>query len=281
MLPRTAVFSLLLLTPLAAFADDCAFRADRSVDIDANGLAALKLDTGAGDLEVKGVPGLARVEIRGKACASDEATLAELQLTQQRQGDVATAVTVIPDSGSSLKLFGRRYAYIDVQVRMPAALKLELRDSSGDVEIDGLRNGLDLTDSSGDIDLRDLGGAVRISDTSGDIDADGVEGDVTIDADSSGDIELRNVRGDAYVRNDSSGDVEFHHVGGHARIDHDSSGDIVFDDIGGDAAVGSDSSGDIRADHVRGSFTVEAKANVDDIHYADIGGKVALPPRRR
>lgn len=280
MLSRTATFSLLLLLPLSALADDCAFRAERTVDVDVQALATLRLDTGAGDLDVKGVPGLARIEVRGKACASDEATLAELQLTQQRQGDVATVATVIPDSGSGMKLFGSRYAYIDVEVRMPQALKLELRDSSGDIEIAGLRGGLDLTDSSGDIDLRDLGGAVRISDTSGDIEADGVEGNVTVDADSSGDIEIRNVRGDAYVRNDSSGDVKFRHVSGRARIDHDSSGDIVFDDIGGDAGVGSDSSGDIRADRVRGDFTVESKANVDDIHYSDVGGKVSLPPRR-
>lgn len=280
MLSRTATLFLSVLLPSAALADDCAFRAERRLDIDAANLATLKLDTGAGDLDVKGVPGLARIEIRGKACASDEATLAELQLTQRRQGDVATAATVIPDSGGGLKLFGSRYAYIDVEVRMPPALKLELRDSSGDVEIAGLRNGLDLTDSSGDIGLRDLGGAVRISDTSGDIEADGIEGSITVDSDSSGDVEIRNVRGDAYVRNDSSGDLEFHHVGGRARVDHDSSGDIVFDDIGGDAGVGTDSSGDIRADRVRGDFTVESKANVDGIHYSDVGGKISLPPRR-
>lgn len=278
---RTATILLLALSPLAAIAaDDCAFRVERTLDIDANGVDTLKLDTGAGDLDVKGVPGLARIEIRGKACASDEASLAALQLTQRREGNVAIAATEIPDLGSGIKLFGIRYAYIDVEVRLPAALALELRDSSGDIQIVGLRKGIDLTDSSGDIDLREIAGAVRIRDTSGDIEVDGVEGKVTIDADSSGDIELRGVRGDAYVRNDSSGDVKFRRISGSARIDNDSSGDIVFDDIGGDASVGNDSSGDINADHVRGGFTVESKANVDNIHYSDIGGKVNLPPRR-
>ncbi|MBO9663865.1 DUF4097 family beta strand repeat-containing protein [Dokdonella sp.] len=281
MLSRTAVFLLLALSPLAAFADnDCAFRAERTLDIDVKGVDTFKLDTGAGDLDVKGVPGLARIEIRGKACASDQDRLAALQLTQRRDGNTAFAATQIPDSDGGVNPFGSRYAYIDVEVRMPAELALQLRDSSGDIEIAGLRKGIDLTDSSGDIELRDVAGAVRISDTSGDIEVDGAEGDVTIDADSSGDIDLRNVRGDAYVRNDSSGDVKFRRVSGRARIDNDSSGDIVFDDIGGDASVGHDSSGDIRADHVRGGFTVESKANVDDIHYANVGGKVSLPPRR-
>lgn len=276
---RIATIVLLALSPLAAFADDCAFRAERKLDIDANGLDTLNLAVGAGDLDIKGVPGLARIEVRGKACASDEAKLATLQLTQRREGKTAFAATEIPDS-SGVNLFGSNYAYIDVEVRMPQALALELRDSSGDIEIAGLRKGIDLTDSSGDIDLRDIAGAVRVRDTSGDIEADGVDGDFTVEADSSGDIEIRNVRGDAYVRNDSSGDVKFRHVSGRARIDNDSSGDIVFDDIGGDASVGNDSSGDVRADRVRGAFTVESKANVDDIHYSDIGGKVSLPPRR-
>lgn len=280
MLSRTAVLFLLALSPLAASASDCAYHAERTLDIDAKGVDLFKLDTGAGDLDVRGVPGLARIEVRGKACASDEGKLAALQLTQRRDGATAIAATVIPESDNGANLFGSRYAYIDVEVRMPAELALQLRDSSGDIEIAGVRKGIDLADSSGDIELRDVAGAVRISDTSGDIGVDGVEGNVTIDADSSGDVELRDVRGDAYVRNDSSGDVKFRRVSGKARIDNDSSGDIVFDDIGGDASVGHDSSGDIRADHVRGGFTVESKANVDNIYYSDVGGKVSLPPRR-
>lgn len=278
---RVATLVFLALLPFAAYADDCAFRAERALDIDAHGLSAFKLDTGAGDLVVEGVPGLARIEIRGKACASEERALAGIQLVQQREGAVATAATTIPDESSGWKLFGSRYAYMDVHVRMPAALKLDLRDSSGDLEVSGLRGGLDLTDSSGDIDLHDLGGTVSVADTSGDINVRGVDGDFTIVADSSGDIEIADVRGDALVRSDSSGDVDFKHVSGNARVDHDSSGDITFDDIGRDASVGTDGSGEIRADHVRGNFTVDSKANAAGINYSDIGGKINVPPTGR
>ena len=95
---RVAIFAFLTTLPLAAFADDCEFRADRSLDVDAKGLTLLKLDTGAGDLIVEGVPGLATVEVRGKACASDKDALAGIQFSQQREGSTTTVGTVIPES---------------------------------------------------------------------------------------------------------------------------------------------------------------------------------------
>lgn len=275
---RTVLSVSIALLPLTAAAAHCAFQAERSLDVDARALTVLKLDTGAGDLVVDGVAGLDRIELRGKACASDEKALAATQFSAQREGNVAVAATNIPASHGGL--FGGSQAYMDVHVRMPAAMKLELRDSSGDLEVSGVRGGLGLQDSSGDITLRDLAGDVRIADTSGDIEVDGVEGNVVVDADSSGDIEIEKVSGDALVHEDSSGDITFEHVGGSAGVDRDSSGGIAFEDIGGDANVGSDSSGDIRATDVRGNFSVRSKANVDAIHYTGIAGQVSLPPAR-
>jgi hypothetical protein len=275
---RLALIISLTALPLAAVADECRFSAERVLDVDASGVRTLKLDTGAGDLDVVGVPGLARIEVRGKACASEEATLAGIQFAQQREGAVAGVGTKIPKEGSDWTLFGSHYAYLDVHVRMPAGLKLDLRDSSGDLVVAGLTGGVDLVDSSGDITLHDLGGAVSVTDTSGDIDVRGVDGNFTIVSDSSGDIRITDVRGDAVVREDSSGDIDFNHVTGSARVERDSSGDITFDDIGRDAGVGSDSSGTIRADHVRGNFTVESKSRAKDtIVYSDIGGKTSIP----
>ncbi|MGB8378188.1 MAG: DUF4097 family beta strand repeat-containing protein [Rhodanobacteraceae bacterium] len=276
---RTVIILALSGLPFLANADDCAFRADRSVDIDAGGLTGLKLDTGAGDLTVEGMPNLNRIEVRGKACASEQAALAGLQIEQRRDGASAIVATRIPDQGSSWSLFGNHYAYIDVTVRMPAQLALTLRDSSGDLEIGGVSGTVHLTDSSGDIRLHDLGGAVEISDTSGDIRADGIGGTITILSDSSGDIDIANVKGDAMVHQDSSGDIDLAHVAGNARVDRDSSGDIGFRDIGKDASVGADGSGDIFADGVRGNFSVGAKSSHGgEIRQRNVSGKVSLPP---
>ncbi len=276
---RIATMVILTALPLAARADDCAFSADRSLDLDAKGLSLFKLATGAGDLVVEGVPGLARIEVRGKACASEQDALAGIQFMQQREGATATVGTKIPDEGDSWSLFGSHYAYLDVHVRMPAALKLDLRDSSGDLEVSGLANGLDLQDSSGDILLHDIGGAVNVTDTSGDIDVRKISGDFTVISDSSGDINVDDVKGSAVVQEDSSGDIKLRHVGGDARVDRDSSGDIDFLDIGRDAVVGVDGSGDITADGVKGNFTVGAKSSSSgEIRHHDVAGKVTLPP---
>lgn len=276
---RTATFAVLLALPLAASAEDCAFRADRMLDLDANGLGQLKLDTGAGDLVVEGVPGLAKIEIRGKACASEEDVLAGIQIFGQRESGSAVVGTKIPDEGHDWSLFGSHYAYMDVHVRMPAGLKLDLRDSSGDLEVSRLANGLDLKDSSGDIRLRDIAGAVNVTDTSGDIDVRGVAGDFTVISDSSGDINVDDVKGEAVVQEDSSGDITLRHVSGDARVDRDSSGDVDFEDIGRDAIVGADSSGEIVADEVHGNFTVGSKSGGSgNIRHHGVSGKVTLPP---
>lgn len=277
---RVATFIALVALPVAAFADnDCEFRADRSLDVDSKGLSLFKLDTGAGELVVEGVAGLARIEVRGRACASTQDALAAIQLVQQREGATTTIGTKIPDEGSDFSLFGSHYAYMDVHVRMPAGLKLDLRDSSGDLEVSGLTNGLDLQDSSGDILLRDLAGAVNVTDTSGDINVRGISGDFTVISDSSGDINVDDVKGSAVVQEDSSGDVTLRHVGGDARVDRDSSGDINFVDIGRDAVVGVDGSGDITADDVKRNFTVGAKSSSGgEIRQHGVLGKVTLPP---
>lgn len=277
---RVATFVLMTGLPLAALAsNDCEFTAERTLDFDAKGLAQFKLDTGAGDLVVEGVPGLARVEVRGKACASEEKALASIQLFQQREGDVATVGTKIPDEGFTWSLFSSHYAYMDVRVRTPSGLKLDLRDSSGDVDISGLTAGLTVKDSSGDLALHDLVGGVRVTDTSGDITARAISGDFTVVSDSSGDIRVEDVKGSAIVEEDSSGDVTLRKITGDARVDRDSSGDIEFSEIGRDAVVGADGSGEVVADNVRGNFTVGAKSgNGGEIRQHNVTGEVTLPP---
>lgn len=267
----------LALAPLCAQADDCRFSAERALDIDAAGLATFRLDTSAGELEVRAEEGLARIEVRGRACHSDEEGLAGIQLHQQRNGREATVGVVIPDAGSSAGLWGSHHAYMDVSVRMPAGVKLDLRDSSGELSVRGLRAGLELTDSSGAIELEDIAGGVEVSDSSGGIRARRIKGDFVVRSDSSGEIDIAEVDGNVLVREDSSGEIDIRDVTGNAEVERDSSGDITFDGIGGSVRVGSDGSGEIRADRVRGDFTVERKSNADGIRHSGVDGRVSLP----
>lgn len=252
-------------------ANDCAHTATREVAIDTAGLQRLAIAARAGDLAITGEPGLTQVVARGKACAGDAETLALVQLRESVAGGEATIAVDIPDGSG----WGWRTSpYMDLEVRVPASLALDVRDSSGDatlrniasatvqdssgdLTISGVAGDLRVTDSSGDIDIRDVGGTVHVpSDSSGDIEIVEVEGDVRIEQDSSGDIEIRQVRGDATVGNDSSGDIVFDTIGGSARVDRDSSGSIRARDIGRDFTVERDGSGDIRHDGVRGTVRV-------------------------
>ncbi|HEY6892596.1 MAG TPA: hypothetical protein VI258_00395, partial [Rhodanobacteraceae bacterium] len=97
---RVVVFAVLAGgSAFASADDDCAFRAERALDIDPKGVSVLKLDTGAGDLIVEGVAGLSKIELRGKACASAQEALDGIQFTEAREGAAATAATKIPDMG--------------------------------------------------------------------------------------------------------------------------------------------------------------------------------------
>lgn len=267
------VAAALLLASNGAFAwgGGCAFQADRNLDVAAQDLAAIKLLARAGDLEVEGDPGLLAIEVRGKACASDESLLADIQLVSRRDGNRQVIEAVMPESGG----WGSQQAWMDLVVRVPARLNLQLEDSSGDVQIEGVA-ALEASDSSGDFSARDIAGNVRVNDSSGDLNLRGIGGSVTISNDSSGDITINDVQGDAIVEVDSSGGIVLRNVRGNAIVNHDSSGDILFKQIGGNAEVGTDSSGDIDADEVAMAFVVKHDTS-GDIAHQRVAGRVEVP----
>jgi hypothetical protein len=273
---RLLCASFLVAFAGTAFADDCAFQAKRDLDLPAAGVKQLKLQTKAGDLRIVGVAGLSTVEFRGKACAASADMLEKLQLQHTGGAGRLDVATTAPDE-KEFNLFGSNYAYIDLEVRMPQALALDLADSSGDVEIVDA-GAIELIDSSGDIKIRDPRGDVRVRDTSGDIEIEEAQGGVTIASDSSGDVEIDGARQDVVVEEDSSGDVEIDKVGGSVRVGRDSSGDIKIRHVAGNAEVGSDSSGTIYADDIKGDFRVGSKSGGrSSIEFSDIGGKVTVP----
>lgn len=267
---------LLFALPLAstAIADDCAHRAERNLDLDASAIATLELRTGAGDLDVVGEPGLDRVVVRGVACASEAGWLDGIRLVHRSSGDRLELATEIPDTQDG-SWFGSSYRRLDLSIRVPARLVLDAKDSSGDVEVEGVA-GLTIQDSSGDLEIDHIAGDVRITDTSGDIEVSNVDGRVHVVSDSSGDIEIEDIAGDVTIDGDSSGDIELQRIRGNAHVARDSSGDIHFEDVQGSASVGTDSSGSIKAIRIGRDFTVDADSG-GGIDYREVGGRVSLP----
>ena len=132
---RKLAFVLLVLAlPVAAHAADCRYSAPRDANLDAIGLQNLVLKLGASDLDIQGVAGLNQVQVRGTACASTAAALESLQVGAKRDG--ASAAVVVPnDHGFNIgSLFGSRYAYLKLQVRVPATLAIRIESGSADVK---------------------------------------------------------------------------------------------------------------------------------------------------
>ncbi|TLY51110.1 MAG: DUF4097 domain-containing protein [Gammaproteobacteria bacterium] len=272
---RLVLGSLLLLSTASAFAHNCANTAERKLDIDPAGLKALRFELGSNDIKVQGVPGLQQIEVRGRACASDPAWLAELDMTQSRVGD---KVVVKPLPRPQHNGFFNSYAYIDFEVRLPAALPLEVGTGSGDANISDVA-ALDFDTGSGDLKLTRVTGVVNARVGSGDIVANDV-GSFVLRSGGSGDVTANGVRGDVKIGHVGSGDLHFVEVKGGVQIDAIGSGDVAVDQVGGDMFVGSIGSGDVVAKNVTGNFTVKA-AGSGDIHHSGIGGKVEVPARHQ
>lgn len=247
---RTVIIALAtaVFTGSAAAQEECRFEAERAATVSAAGASALQVEVGAGSLRVEGRQGLSEVRVRGRACASSQALLDDVQIDVSRSGGGVRVV--MPEMDHNFR--GDTYARLDLVVEVPAGMEAEISDGSGSAEIRGL-GATRVHDGSGELTIEQLTGMLEIEDGSGEVMVNGVDGDVEIQ-DGSGDVSIDNVRGSVDIE-DGSGSVQLARVGRNARID-DSSGDIEVDGIGGDLVVGNDSSGSIRHAGVRGRVDV-------------------------
>lgn len=242
----------LVATSLQAW--DCKFEKNIEQTLDLGSSEALLILAAAGELEVTGVKDSEVASIKGRICVSKEEWLDESRVETQG-GSQAEIIVELPDTDGGWSLTGQRYAYLDLELEVPDDIPLNIKDSSGDIEITGTGE-LNLQDSSGDIEIEDIKGAVTLSDSSGDIVLRDIEGDVTIESDSSGDIRGKDVEGVVLVKRDSSGNIRFSDVGGDFIVERDSSGDITANTVGGDFKVFKDGSGEINASNVSGEVTI-------------------------
>ena len=268
---RLACLSVLTLLPALAGAE-CRYTADRNFDIPAAGLASVAFDLGSSDLVIEGVPGLAQVEVRGRACASEAEWLDQLTVDQHRSGD---RVEITPHDGHDLhgSWTHSNYAYVELRVRAPAKLAATIKGQSGDAEARNLA-AVDFEASSGDFDASHIAGAISAEVSSGDVRGEDI-GSVDIRSTASGDINLRNVHGDAVVDRTGSGDLRFDTVGS-VRVGSVGSGDVWVTNAAGDVSVESIGSGDVSVDGAGGNFHVGSKGS-GDIDHRNVRGTVSVP----
>jgi DUF4097 and DUF4098 domain-containing protein YvlB len=269
---RRLMLLIAFLPSLSFAASPCEFSADRDFDVEAAGIQTLVLALESDDVEVEGVAGLDRIEVRAKACSSSEARLAELTIDQQRTGkDLAIGTRA---RASEFRLFGSSYAYIDIKMRVPDQLTVGIRGSSGDAQVKGV-GALDFDTSSGDLVANAIAGSLGVETASGDIRGSGF-GSVHIRSTASGDINLRDVRGDVNVAKSGSGDLEFDQVGGGVEIGSIGSGDVSLHHVDRDVVIGSIGSGDVDVSDVGGDLRVRSSGS-GDVSHRDVRGTVSIP----
>lgn len=243
-----------LISPIA-MADSCRYSRDINFDVAVDGLKQLDLDVGAGYLDVRGAPGAGDISVRAKACADSQDLLDEMDLTQNRRGDTLSISSEVDRSGSPFTLFGMSYAYIDVDIRIPAGLTIQIEDGSGDITIEDASGDFEIDDGSGEINIRSVVGNIEIDDGSGDVRLEDVTGTVRIE-DGSGDIDLERINGDVYIPDDGSGSIRAQNVTGNVTIDDDGSGDIDVHDVTGDFIARDTGSGGVDYSGIGGRVDV-------------------------
>jgi hypothetical protein len=165
----------------------CNFDADVADWTGVTGADRVRVIAGAGDLRVRGRPGLSEVRVRGHACAEDRFDLDQIDLDLQRVGSTVRLLSLVP-AGRSVG------ARLDLTVEVPDWMLVEIDHESGDVEVEAV-SGVAVIDDSGWIRIEDIFGDVYVEDGSGDIEAFDVLGDFTVAFDRSGTIRYRNVSG--------------------------------------------------------------------------------------
>ena len=206
---------------------------DRTLELDADGVARLDIEAGAGGLVVTGADDVDSILVTATINVPDqdeddarEIMEKRLNLSLERADDAARLEGYFDNSAWS---WGDSPS-VDLDVRVPRGLALVVDDSSGSLEI---------ADVYADIEVDDGSGSMRIS---------GVAS-VVID-DGSGSITVTNASGNVDIE-DGSGSITIERVGGGVTID-DGSGGIDVSDVELDLVIVDDGSGDLDVSGVRG-----------------------------
>jgi len=246
-----AAITFMALPAMADYSDT------RRMDIEAEDIERLTIDCGAGFLEIEGVDGLDKIEVKAEIIIEnadrDEAEKyieKHMELDLSARGSSAILKAGFDNGGFLSRLFDSDVSpLIDLTVKTPPNVELRIDDGSGYITIRKIDADIDIDDGSGEIDLERIRGMVFIEDGSGSIEVKDVIGEVEIE-DGSGSIEIVDVDGDVEV-DDGSGSIDIYDIEGTVTVD-DGSGDIDIDGVGEDVRIIDDGSGDCSITNVDG-----------------------------
>lgn len=260
--------------PFASQAGDrCKHSALRDSVLNLSGIKTVVFDIGPHRLSVTGGK-TSSGSIHEKACASDVKRLADLVVTQQREGDKLIVRAERKGPLNKDGWSGMHYAYLVLTATIPDSLAVQVKLGSGDVIVDGVAS-LSADVGSGDLEARHVRGVFYADLGSGDIHANDI-GALHVVAVGSGDLSARNIRGAAQVDEVNSGNLTIANAKGRVEIGSIGSGDATLSNITGDVTVDSIGSGDLHANGIGGDLVVD-NVGSGSVGHRNVNGQVRIP----
>ncbi len=212
-----------------------AFEKTERMSLSAEGIDKLVIDCGSGFLYITGEESLKSIEVeaeivvKGKSEKDIEDYVENyVKLELKKQGNKAVLASMFKNQFPRINF---RTRVINLTVRVPKNMGVEVDDGSGEVKIEHIDGNLQIDDGSGEIEVRDILGDVDIDDGSGTVDVRNVTGNVSID--------------------DGSGTIKVSDIGKNVKVS-DGSGSIYIDGVVGDVIIKDDGSGGVSIKNVSG-----------------------------
>ncbi|UCE40444.1 MAG: hypothetical protein JSV17_13415 [Candidatus Aminicenantes bacterium] len=211
------------------------FEKTERMSLSADGIDKLVIDCGSGFLHVTGENSLRSIEVEAEIIVKgknekdiEDYVKDRVKLELKKQGSKAILVSTFKNQFPNINF---RTRVINLTVRIPNNMDVEVDDGSGEVNVKDIDGNLQIDDGSGEITVRDIRGDVNIHDGSGMVDIRNVTGGVSVD--------------------DGSGTIKINDIGKNVKVS-DGSGSIYIDDVVGDVIIKEDGSGSVNIQNVKG-----------------------------
>lgn len=249
---------LLMLTPalmlsgciVVATPSHADFHVQKNLSIDASDVSEFEVEAGAGSLTVVGDESLNEIQVTADIYTDrNNPDNYILELTE-RNG----TVYLVAKNRSTSGVWNGDSPKIDVRIRTPKHLGLEIDDGSGPMSVNNISGDVRITDGSGSTDINEITGSLDVKDGSGSLTVSNVKGNVSID-DGSGHLEMSDIKGSVKI-DDGSGSIVAKRISGAADIE-DGSGDLTVRNVDGPVTI-DDGSGSINVENVGGLNIIDA-----------------------
>jgi DUF4097 and DUF4098 domain-containing protein YvlB len=215
----TLLLAGLLSTQALAWSNDMSLQETKQPTLTHSQLTTLAVQSGAGFLNIVG-SNTDTVTVKAEIYQNEPHDDYCLSLDQNAQ--IAQLIANNCDTNSSSNY--KNQTRIDLTVSVPSSFKLNIKDGSGEIDINNTADTA-IRDGSGKIVVSMINGSLTIEDGSGAIDVANIKGNVNIN-DGSGSIGLLNSTGDVTIH-DGSGNIDVEDTSGSVTITDGSGGIYV------------------------------------------------------